>query len=82
MSVETLMFNNETVIVTENVDGAMYLIKSKYIRDIVNDWKNDCNFCPANDAKVFYASYNGKPINPYLYTDFESLMRLLKIYIK
>lgn len=64
---------DETVIVTENAEGEMYLIHSKYIQDILNDWTGDCNFVPANDARVFFASWNGKPISPYEYTDFESL---------
>ena len=51
----------------------MYLIHSKYIQDILDDWTGDCNFVPANDARVFFASWDGKPISPYEYTDFESL---------
>lgn len=72
-TINTLMFKDETVIVTENAEGEMYLIHSKYIQDILNDWTGDCNFVPANDARVFFASWNGKPISPYEYTDFESL---------
>ena len=41
----------------------------------------DCNFVPANDARVFFASWNGKPISPYEYTDFESLAWYLKVKI-
>lgn len=72
-TINTLIFKDETVIVTENAEGEMYLIHSKYIQDILNDWTGDCNFVPANDARVFFASWNGKPISPYEYTDFESL---------
>lgn len=74
----TMFFNDNTVIITENADGEMYLIKSKYIQDILNDWRGDCNFVPANDAKVFFASWNGEPISPYKYTDFESLIQYLR----
>lgn len=72
---QTLMLGDDTIILTENADGKMYLIKSKYFQDILDDWIGGCEFVPANDAKVFFAAYNGKPINPYCYTDFESLLR-------
>ena len=78
MDNRTIFFNGNTVIVTENTDGEIYLIESKYIQDIVDDWKGDCNFVPSNDAKVFFASWNNEPINPYVYTDFESLVRYLQ----
>lgn len=80
-TVNTLMFKDEPVIVTENAEGEMYLIHSKYIQDILDDWTGDCNFVPANDARVFFASWNGKPISPYEYTDFESLAWYLKVKI-
>lgn len=78
MDNKTIFFNGNTIIVTENVDGGIYLIESKYIQDIVDDWMGDCNFVPSNDAKVFFASWNNEPINPYKYTDFESLVRYLQ----
>lgn len=74
----TIFFNDNTVIVTENADGEMYMIKSKYIQDILDDWRGGCNFVPSNDARVFFASWNGKPISPYEYTDFESLIQYLR----
>lgn len=77
MDSTTLHFGDDTVIVTENADGEIYLIKSKYLQDILDDWRGDCDFVPANDARVFFASWNGQPINPHLYTDFESLIRYL-----
>ena len=78
MDNKTMFFNGNTIIVTENVDGEIYLIESKYIQDVVDDWMGDCNFVPSNDAKVFFASWNNEPINPYKYTDFESLVRYLQ----
>lgn len=78
MDNKTMFFNGNTVIVTENADGEIYLIESKYIQDIVDDWMGDCNFVPSNDARVFFASWNNKPISPYEYTDFESLIRYLQ----
>ena len=101
----------------------MYILRAKYIRDILDDWNGDCEFVPSNDARVFFvagvflaaassidscvlscsstclafvrryhflnglegldarvffAAWNGKPINPYAYTDFESLLKLLR----
>lgn len=77
MDFETMMLGSDTVILTENADGAPYLIRAKYLQDIITDWNGECNFVPANDARVFFAMYNGHPINPYSYTDFESLIDLL-----
>ncbi len=77
-TVETVFIGTDTVILTENAMGNMYLIRAKYLQDIIDDWNGGCNFVPANDAKVFFASYNGRPINPYEYADFESLLRYLK----
>lgn len=68
---------NGTVIVTENADGEIYMITSKYIQDIVDDRMGDRNFVPADNARVFFAAWNGKSLNPYDYSDFESLLRLL-----
>lgn len=77
MDFETIMLGNSTVIVTENANGDPYIIRAKYLRDIVDDWQGECDFVPANDARVFFAMYNGNPINPYCYSDFESLLRYL-----
>ena len=82
MENRTIFLGSYTVIVTENIDGEMYIIQSKYIQDILDDWKGNCEFVPANDARVFFASWNGKPISPYEYTDFESLMQYLLGLIK
>ena len=68
----------DTIIVPENADGRMYILRAKYIQDILDDWNGDCEFVPSNDARVFFAAWNGKPINPYAYTDFESLLELLR----
>lgn len=77
METTTMFFGSDTVIITENVNGDMYVIKSKYIQDILDDWNGNCDFVPANDTRVFFASWNGEPISPYEYKDFESLIRYL-----
>lgn len=76
-SVAVSFCGNGTVIVTENADGQIYMINTEYIQDVLDDWNGECNFVPANDARVFFAAWNGQPLNPYDYTDFESLLRLL-----
>ena len=37
---------DDTIIVTENADGRMYILRAKYIRDILDDWNGDCEFVP------------------------------------
>lgn len=65
-------------ILTENADGNIYLIEVDTLDQLLNDWDGECNTVPANDAKVFFASFNGIPVNPYFYTDFESLLKYLE----
>lgn len=78
-SVAVNFCGNGIAIVTENIDGEIYMITAKYIQDIFDDWNGDCNFVPANDARVFFAAWNGRPLNPYCYSNFESLLQLLKV---
>ena len=65
-------------ILTENADGELYSIETDEYNDIVNDWYGDCKFIPSNDARVFFATYDGVPVNPYLYNDFISLVDCLR----
>ncbi len=53
-------------------------MRAKYLQDIIDDQEGERDFVPSNDAKMFFAAYNGRPINPYEYTDFESLLRYLE----
>jgi len=69
-SIQTTIIGEHTVIVTENVNGEMYLIKARHFQDILDDWEGECEFVPANYARVFFASCNGRPVDPYSYTDF------------
>ena len=75
---ETMFFENQLVIVTENVDGKIYAIKANSIEELLNDWNNNCDFVPENDARVFFIIYNGEPINPYSYSNFESAINYLE----
>lgn len=76
-NVSVNLCGNGAVIITENTDGEIYIINSECIQSILDDWKGSCDFVPANDARVFFAAWNGKPLNPHDYTDFESLLELL-----
>ena len=77
MDLKTIVLGSDTVIVTENANGDPYLIQANYLQDIDDDWNGECNFVPSNDAKVFFDLFYGCPINPYDYTDFESLLNIL-----
>ncbi len=47
-------------IITEDADGEVYTIIARHMQDVINDWNGECNFLPANDARVFYAVHNGQ----------------------
>lgn len=76
-TIQTVFLADGMTVLTENVDGKLYLIEAKSFREILDDWNGECRFVPANDARVFFASYNEEPVNPYCYTDFESLLRYM-----
>lgn len=77
MSIQCNFFKKKIHILTENADGALYVLEADTFDEINNDWMQDCNYVPSNEARVFFASYNGEPVSPYLYTDFQSLLRYL-----
>lgn len=64
-------------IVTEHEEDRKPVFISCTMSELVNDWNDRCEFIPCNDAKVYFASVDGVPVNPYLYADFESLFQLL-----
>lgn len=72
--VDTDLIGSDLFLVTENETGEVYTIKCKYVQDLLDDWNGECEYCPSNDAKVFFACWNGKPFNPYDFTDFASFM--------
>lgn len=39
--------------------------------------KRNVGLFPENEVRVFFAAYNQKPVNPYCYTNFESLLKYL-----
>ena len=77
MPIQCNFLKKKIQILTENVEGEMYMLEADDYHELRDDWEEGCNYVPSNDAKVFFASYDGKPINPYAYTDFCSLLDCL-----
>lgn len=78
---QTNVIKSGIYVVTENADGVLYTIETDVFNEIVNDWNGNCECVPANDAKVYFASYNGTPINPYLYNDFITCMQYIRTLV-
>ncbi len=66
----------DTFIVTEDIDGKTIVITGDYA-DILADYHGDEEFTTYDDARVFFAAYNGVPVSPYQYSTFGQLMFLL-----
>ena len=64
-------------IVTEDSFGTAYCIKTNRCNDIFNDMHGKRECVPKDGAKVFFAAWNGEPINPSEYTDFKSCMEYI-----
>ena len=73
MEIKTTMLETGIAIITENADGSLYMLSAEPITAILNEWKDGCGSVPANDAPVYFATWNNKPIDPFSYTDFKSL---------
>jgi len=82
LAIETFSFDDALVVVTENSDGEIYAIKADYVQDLIDDWNGECNAVPPNEARVFFATYNGKQINPYECPDFGTMMEYLKRMVR
>lgn len=65
-------------IVTENADGQLYALEANTFDSLFKDWEGDCNYVPANDAKVYFVSIEGHPLSSESYSDFESLITFVK----
>lgn len=76
-TVEHLCFES-VVIVAEYAFETVSAIHSMFLQCILDDWYGKREFVPEDDARVFFAAYNGKPISPYEYHDFKSLMMYLE----
>lgn len=75
---ECNFLNKRICIVTKNVDGNMYVLKADDYNELINDWNGECNYVPSNDAPVYFAALDGRPINPFHYNNFESLILHIK----
>lgn len=73
---------SDLFIVTENIRGDIYEIRCKYIQDLIDDWYGDCGMCPPEDNRVFFASWNSVPFNPYDCINFGCLILILEEMIK
>ncbi|MEE1503887.1 MAG: hypothetical protein UGF89_06560 [Acutalibacteraceae bacterium] len=65
-------------IVTENADGQLYALEADTFDSLIKDWEGDCDYVPANDAKVYFASVEGRPLKSGSYTNFEGLIAFIK----
>ena len=64
-------------IVTEDSFGTAYCIKANKCSDILDDMHSNREQVPRDNAKVFFAAYDGEPINPNKYTDFKSCVEVV-----
>ena len=80
MKIQCNMLNKKINILTKNANGELYVLETDNYNFIINDYHGDCDYVPANDARVYFASYDGVPINPYFYTDFESVLKYIRNY--
>ena len=62
-------------IVTKNADGNLYVLKADDYNELINDWYGERNYVPSNDAPVYFTCLDGKPISPFNYFDFKSLLK-------
>lgn len=65
-------------ILTETQAGEKYLLKANSFNEVANDWHGTRDFVPEADAKVYFATLEGEPINPYAYKDFSTLMSYIR----
>ena len=65
-------------ILTENASGEMYMLEADSLEELLDDWNGECAYVPSNDEAVYFAVYDGEPINPDMYTNFESLLNVLQ----
>ena len=75
---ESKFLKKKINILTENTNGEMYLLEADDYNELVNDYHGERSVIPALNARVYFASYNSKPINPYAYTDFASCVKYIR----
>lgn len=74
---KTTFITSNICIVTENVEGHVYVLEADNIKELLDDWNNSCKYVPANDAKVYFATCNGKVLSTNPNMDFEDCLKLI-----
>ena len=77
---ECTFIKDSFLAITENIDGKKYVLTANRLNQILDDWNGECDYVPENDAKVYFAMFNDKIINPYEIETFEDLLKYLKNY--
>lgn len=74
---KTTFITSNICIVTENTDGYIYMLEADNVKELLDDWNDSCKYVPANDAKVYFATCNGKVLNTSPNMDFEGCLKLI-----
>ena len=64
---------DDIIIITENADGEEYILVANTIHTVLDDWENECEYVPANDAPVHFSMMHGMILS-HEYRTFEMLM--------
>ena len=70
--------NSKINILTETADGELYVLEADSVKELLEDWHNYCNYVPSNDAKIYFASYNGNVMNHSVFSNFGVFMDCLQ----
>ena len=70
--------NSKINILTENVDGELYVLEADNVKELLEDWHNECDYVPSNDTKMYFASYKGNVMNHSVFPDFGTFMECLQ----
>lgn len=76
MAVQHNFLEKKIYILAENTDGRLCMLEADDYNELVTVY-GDHSRVPPGNAKVFFASYCGKPISPYVYSDFLSLLQYI-----
>lgn len=80
--IKKALTNKKIAILTLSSSGEICLIETDHIDSLIKDRFGYCKFSPSINSKVFFASLNGVPVNPYFYTNYPSLLDYLETAIK
>jgi hypothetical protein len=70
--------NSKINILTETADGELYVLEADSAKELLEDWNNECDYVPGNDAKIYFASYNGNVMNHSVFHNFGTFMGCLQ----